>query len=408
MTRLAVVVSHPIQYFAPFYAAAAAQGGLDLRVLFCCDWGAETYRDPGFGVDVRWDTPLLTGYAHEFLPARVRPRRLTFLGVDNPAVGARLEAFAPDVLLVHGYAFRTMWRAAAWARSRGVPVLLLSDSSIGRWTAPWKRLPKRVLVRWFYRGVDAAFTTGENNRAYHLRFGLPEDRLLPGLLPAGVERIRAALAEGGSGLRRETRARLGLQHGAFVPMFCGKFVAGKRPGDLLEAAVILRERGRPVAPLMVGDGALRAGLEGRARAAGLDGAVFTGFVNQSGLPALYAAADVLVLPSRHENQGLVVAEAAAAGLPSVVSDAVGCVGATGFARPDVTALVHRCGDVASIAGALDRLIGDGDLRARLAEGAAAAAAEFGATEAARRLEAAGRALVELGPRGHRLPGRSAG
>ena len=75
-----------------------------------------------------------------------------------------------------------------------------------------------------------------------------------------------------------------------------------------------------------------------------------GFRNQTELPGLYAAADVLVLPSDgDETWGLVVNEAFACGLPAVVSDAVGCgpdlveEGATGavFALDDVGSLQTR-------------------------------------------------------------------
>ena len=78
---------------------------------------------------------------------------------------------------------------------------------------------------------------------------------------------------------------------------------------------------------------------------------FHGFVNQSELPAIYAAADVIALPSdAAETWGLVVNEAMACGVPAVVSDAVGC-------GPDLietgqTGAVFPLGDVAGLAKAL--------------------------------------------------------
>ena len=62
----------------------------------------------------------------------------------------------------------------------------------------------------------------------------------------------------------------------------------------------------------------------RAVASRVHGVHFLGFRNQSELPALYAAADVLCLPSVRETFGLVVSEAMHAGLPVVCSDRVGC------------------------------------------------------------------------------------
>ena len=76
-----------------------------------------------------------------------------------------------------------------------------------------------------------------------------------------------------------------------------------------------------------------------------------GFVNQSELPAVYASADLLVLPSdSQETWGLVVNEAMACGIPAVVSDVVGC-------GPDLveagrTGETFAFGDTAALAAAI--------------------------------------------------------
>jgi glycosyltransferase involved in cell wall biosynthesis len=85
---------------------------------------------------------------------------------------------------------------------------------------------------------------------------------------------------------------------------------------------------------------------------------FAGFRNQRALPSLYAAADMLVLPSdSRETWGLVANEALASGVPIVVSDAVGCardlaVGEAGrFYR--VGQISQLAAAMASMAAALD-------------------------------------------------------
>src|SRR5450756_1994369 len=66
--RLAVLNSHPIQYFAPLYRRIAATGDIDITVYYCSRQGVERgYVDPGFGHEVIWDVPLLEGYRHVFL-----------------------------------------------------------------------------------------------------------------------------------------------------------------------------------------------------------------------------------------------------------------------------------------------------------------------------------------------------
>src|SRR5438128_2569546 len=105
--RLAIVVSHPIQHFAPWYREIAKLPEIELKLFYCCDWGSENYRDPGFGVDIKWDIPLLEGYDFAFLPIRKRPQSMSFWALDNPSVGGALDDFDPDVVQVYGYASRT-------------------------------------------------------------------------------------------------------------------------------------------------------------------------------------------------------------------------------------------------------------------------------------------------------------
>ncbi|MDW8311094.1 MAG: glycosyltransferase, partial [Verrucomicrobiales bacterium] len=112
------------------------------------------------------------------------------------------------------------------------------------------------------------------------------------------------------------------------------------------------ERGDEWMAVFVGAGELESRLREFAAQARLR-VHFAGFKNQSELPACYAAADVLVLPSGSETWGLVVNEAMACGIPAIVSDAAGCApdlieeGRTGFTFP--------VGDAAALADRLTRL-----------------------------------------------------
>jgi glycosyltransferase involved in cell wall biosynthesis len=144
--------------------------------------------------------------------------------------------------------------------------------------------------------------------------------------------------------RSDLLARWGLKDNAPVIMFCGKLIPRKRPMDLIEALRILSHE---YVVLFVGDGVLAQRV--RAAIEPGQGAV-TGFINQAELPSYYHAADILVLPSEVETWGLVINEGMAAGTLPVVSDRVG-------AAPDLVdgiGQVYPCGDIASLAAALDR------------------------------------------------------
>ncbi|MDI9630042.1 MAG: glycosyltransferase family 4 protein [Acidobacteriota bacterium] len=394
--RLALVVSHPIQYFAPLYREVAAAGESELRVFFCSDWGVRAYHDPLYGREVEWDVPLLEGYEHEFLPIRRRPRRTAFFEVDNPAVDERLAAFAPDIVLVHGYGVRTMWRAVRWARRHERLACLSSDSQAGVPVAAWKRPLKALFVGRFYAWLDGALAAGDNNRAYHLAWGLPAERVFPSALPVDGQRLLASVGEL-AGVRKEVRGELGIPEEAVVALFCGNLTPWKRPGDFVAAVERAAAAGAPVWGLMVGDGPERAQLE--KAVAGAGGRVrLAGFVNQSAIGRFYAAADLLAVPSERDAHPLVVTEALFFGLPVVISDAVGCIGAGDTAQPGRNALVFPCGEVSALAAHLTRLAAAGELRTRLGQASREISRVHDAPHAARLLAEATRELTRLGPR----------
>lgn len=110
-------------------------------------------------------------------------------------------------------------------------------------------------------------------------------------------------------------------------------------------------------------------VQALARALRLDGRVlWHGEVDDDSLQAQQAAADLLVLPSLHEGYGMAVAEALAAGLPVLASQA----GALAQTLPPEAGWQVPPGDVQALEAALRRLIGEPALRRQLAEGAARA------------------------------------
>lgn len=396
-TRVAVVVSHPIQHFAPLYRELAAQGEVDLRVFFCCDWGVRAYHDPAFGREVEWDVPLLDGYAHEFLSTRRRPREISFREVDNPDVGVRLSKYSPGVVIIHGYACRTMWRAVLWAQRKGALTLLSSDSNVQASPALWKRPAKRLVVGAFYRLLDGALAVGDNNRRYHEQYGMPAERILPAVLPVDGRRLALSVPRPDDA-RRGLRARLGIADEAFVPLFCGNLTSWKRPQDFVRAVSTAAEEDSRIRGLVVGEGPERPALERLNARASAAPTVLAGFVNQSEIGAYYAAADVLVLASERDAHPLVVTEALFFGLPIVISDRVGCIGEHDTARPGTNSRTFACGDVKALASLLVELASDEAERLRLGRASMQLSKEYDASTAARTLNRSVTRLVALGCR----------
>ncbi|MEP6811948.1 MAG: glycosyltransferase family 4 protein [Actinomycetota bacterium] len=131
-------------------------------------------------------------------------------------------------------------------------------------------------------------------------------------------------------------------------LYVGRLSAEKGVLELVEAA-----RGLPLR--VVGDGPLRSRVPGA-----------VGFVSPGELGPWYERAAIVVAPSRREGYGVVAREAMAWGRP-VVATAVG--GLLDAVVDDETGLLVPPGDVPALRAALERLLGDAELRARL--GAAA-------------------------------------
>jgi hypothetical protein len=126
---------------------------------------------------------------------------------------------------------------------------------------------------------------------------------------------------------------------------------------------------------VVGDGTLRQSLERRARELGISRRVtFTGFVNHDDLPAFYAGADVFVLPSTVETQGMVAMEAMLFAKPVVVSESI--VSARELVDHGRNGYVVKTNDVDDLAGRLETLARDPGLRLSMGRASVAKSAAY--------------------------------
>lgn len=320
--RLAVVLSHPTQYYSPWFRWLRAHTPLELRVFYLWQAGTVATRDPQFQSAFAWDVDLLSGYDYEFVPNTARdPGTHHFFGLRNPQLTAGLDAYAPNVVLLFGYKSPSQLRIVQWSRSCKVPLIFRGDSHLlGNRRLPW---PSQILLRMLYARVSAFACVGAANRDYFLALGVPEQKLF--LAPHAVDASRfdpdqPATRVAASALRE----KLAIRPDARVVLFAGKFMPAKSAVELAEA--FLRVRKPDSVLVLVGDGEDRSRLADLVRAAPTGTVHLRPFVNQSEMPAVYLAADVLALPSSgfYETWGLAVNEAMHLGLPALVSDRVGC------------------------------------------------------------------------------------
>jgi glycosyltransferase involved in cell wall biosynthesis len=380
--KLGIVVTHPIQYQVPLYRCLTERSVVEPLVFYLTDHGVTESFDPGFGRPVRFDVPLLDGYAYRMVPGRG-------LGSGRP-----WDAFAPslpalirrsgvDAVLVHGYNLLSHWLAYATAVGTGVPYLVRCESRLDMGiTRGAKAAAKHALIRPLVRHAGGCLAIGSRNRAFYQGYGARQDQVF--FAPYSVDdgHFREAGAEGRA-RRAAMLAGLGLDPGVPLVLFAAKLQPWKRPADVVMALDKLNhERGRPANLVVIGDGPLRPALG--ELAASRPWMRLLGFVNQSEVARWCGAADLFVLPSSREPWGVAVNEAMAAGAVPVVSDAVGC--APDLVTPDV-GWVYPAGDTAALA----RALGEGCQPGALVRRRAAAqrrAAEYGVAATATGIEAA--------------------
>ncbi len=123
--RLAVVNSHPIQYFAPLYAYLSRDPALQVTALYCSDFSLRGAIDPGFKQAVTWNVDLLTGYRSVFLGENAKQRIPTgFWSLICPEVWAEIRSGRYDAVLLHGYSYAVNILALLASKTKRLPVLL--------------------------------------------------------------------------------------------------------------------------------------------------------------------------------------------------------------------------------------------------------------------------------------------
>jgi glycosyltransferase involved in cell wall biosynthesis len=376
--KLAVVTTHPIQYYAPLFRRVADREGITLRVFYGWAGSTEASYDPGFEQDVEWDVPLLEGYDNTFVPNESSdPGTHHFRGMVNPSLPAAVEQWGADAVLVFGWGWQSHLRALRHF-SRRVPVFFRGDSTLIDEQGGPRQWARRAGLWWVYRHVDHALYVGSHNRDYFAAHGLADEQLY--WVPHAIDNDRFADPDGTlQAEAEEWRQELGIPAGAPTIVFAGKLSRKKAPDLLLEAFGRLDATDAHL--VVAGSGPLDEELRQRAD----DRVHFLGFQNQSRMPVVYRLGDVFVLPSRGpgETWGLVINEAMACGRAVVASTKVGC--ASDLVADGENGFVFKSEDAQALAKRLQTLVEDPTLRARMGEASARRIEDWSLDVAARRL-----------------------
>ena len=316
--RLAIITTHPIQYYSPIFKLLHERKKIDIKVFYTLGQESGHTYDHGFGKAINWDIPLLDGYPYEWVQnTSPAPASHHYKGIVNPHLRQQIQAWQPDAVLVFGWAYKSHLKVIRYFKGK-IPVYFRGDSTLLDETGGVKNVLKYILLRWVYKHVDHAFYVGTNNNAYFKKYGLKDEQL--SFAPHAIDNERFAINQDTEAIL--LKQKLGIAEGDVLILFAGKFVDKKAPILLINAFLNLNYSG--VHLLFVGNGELEH--EMKLKAEGIDNIHFMDFQNQSYMPVTYQVCDLFCLPSKGpgETWGLAVNEAMACGKAVLASDKVGC------------------------------------------------------------------------------------
>jgi len=351
VTRRLVIITEIISpYRIPLFNALAQNREVNLHVIFL----AET--DPGLR---QWQVYREEiRFSYEVLPSWRKQ-----IGQYNVLLNAKLEralaAARPEVVLCGGYNYPASWQALLWARCRGIPFFLWSESTLHdlRGRRPLVEFAKTE----FFRRCDGFVVPGRSAREYLHAYKLKDADIFTAV-NAVDNALFAGLADSTRQNPIQLRRQLGLPNRYFL--FVGRLVKEKGVFDLLSAYAKLNASVRSeVGLVFAGDGAARPQLETEAARTSPGFVRFVGFTEREHLARYYALADMLILPTFTDTWGLVVNEAMACGIGVIVSQSAGCV--ADLVTENWNGRIIRSGDVSSLASVMEALIQKPDLCATL-------------------------------------------
>lgn len=347
MTRRLVILTEIISpYRIPLFNALARQLEVDLHVIFLAETDPRLRQWQIYKDEIKFSCQVLSSW-------RRRVGRYNVL--LNFGLGRALKAAAPDLILCGGYNYIASWQALLWARMRGVPFFLWSESNLQDMRRGHATV--ELLKSEFLRRCAGFVVPGRSAREYLHGHKIEDAHIFtaPNAVDNDLFRTAAAVSRRNA---RERRTELDLPDRYFL--FVGRLVPEKGVFDLLSAYAKLDERiCQQIGLVYVGEGVCRRQLEEQSASISPGMVRFAGFVQRDQLATYYALAEMLILPTYSDPWGLVVNEAMACSLPVVVSRVAGC--AADLVKENWNGLLVSPRDASSLSAAMAAIAENPDL-----------------------------------------------
>jgi glycosyltransferase involved in cell wall biosynthesis len=316
--------------------------------------------------DRNWSAGSLSAY-EEILPGRTAH----WLGASahfNPGILRILERESSDLFVLSDYSAPTTQLAMRYLTWRKKPWVFWGEVPGLRQRGLLGHLARHRLQRPIGQGAKAIAATGSQAVDVY-RAIFPRIRVFNIPYFCDLTDFKAAAAA------------KQIQRKAIVALFSGQLIERKGVDLLIRAFTQISDQVPELCLQLLGTGPAAGILKGMIPLE-LQGRVqFLGFQQPSALPTIFAAADIFVLPSRHDGWGVVVNEALGSGLPIILSDRVG---ARDLVEDGSNGFVTSAGDVDELANALHKLAMSSDLRRSFSRSSSERAARWDLAEGVRR------------------------
>jgi hypothetical protein len=219
--NLAIIITHPIQYYAPVFQLLAKR--CTIKVFYT--WGEDVLKDkydPGFGKIIEWDIPLLEGYEYEFVKNIAKsPGSHAKDGIHNPDLIKNIKSWKADAVLIFGWNFISHFQAMKYFKGK-IPVLFRGDSTLLDKASFIKKMVRKFYLSYVYKFIDYALYVGTANKKYYTYCGLKNKQLV--FAPHAIDNHRfSSINENHQQFITETKNKFQIKDTDITFVFCGKF-----------------------------------------------------------------------------------------------------------------------------------------------------------------------------------------
>ena len=358
-TKLAIVVSHPIQHFCPAYASWTKRLGIKLKVFFATSYGSIEYFDKDFEKNIKWDNLYLSEFDHEYLSnddlTEIHNEKL-IKTLEN-----KLNEYAPDVVLTYGYAQKIQRRALRWAVKNNSKIFLFSDSELRHMREWYKRIIKSLFLPRYYKNVDAFLTIGDANEEYYKHYGVDEKIFFRTPYPIDIFCFEKSY-KNKKELNNALRKKYNISSDNIIISVVGKLVEYKSQDHIIKAIKNLDYEFSNITLFVIGSGHRENEWKKVAEGIKNNRIVFTGFIAPNNLPEFYAATDIYIHSAFIEPHSVAISEAIYMGCPIIVSSYCGSYGPNDDVQENKNGFVYSYNNIEELSEAIRILVKDRNLR----------------------------------------------